>query len=127
MGRSYGYGYARLPAMTAPASKSNTGTIVAVALPRIIVALHLDLTDAQWISSLYSMVFAASLRTLGRLADRFGRRRVLALGLIVFTLASLVAARADSGQACAPFPTSYCFELIQGCRSRHSANKGQFH
>ncbi len=31
MGRSYGYGYARLPAMTAPASKSNTGTIVAVA------------------------------------------------------------------------------------------------
>ena len=31
MGRSYGYRYARLPAMTAPASKSNTGTIVAVA------------------------------------------------------------------------------------------------
>jgi MFS family permease len=45
------------------------GTIVGVALPRIIADLHLDLTDAQWVNSLYAMVFAALL-TFGRIADR---------------------------------------------------------
>ena len=70
------------------------GTIVAVALPAIIADLQLDLTEAQWVNSLYSMVFAALLLTAGRLGDRFGRRRMLLLGLAGFVTGSVLAALA---------------------------------
>ncbi|WP_083707246.1 DHA2 family efflux MFS transporter permease subunit [Intrasporangium flavum] len=75
------------------------GTIVGVALPRIIGDLHLDLTDAQWVSSLYAMVFAALLLVFGRLADRLGRRTVFAVGVAVFVVASIIAGQAGSGSA----------------------------
>ena len=68
------------------------GTIVAVALPAIIADLDLDLTQAQWINSLYAVVFAALLLTAGRLGDRWGRRRMLLIGLVVFVLGSVLAA-----------------------------------
>ena len=48
------------------------GTIVGVALPDIIRELKLDLTDAQWVNSLYAVVLAALLLSTGRLADRWG-------------------------------------------------------
>ena len=60
------------------------GTIVGVALPAIIADLRLDLTDAQWVNSLYSVVFAALLLTFGRLGDRFGRRSLFLAGVTVF-------------------------------------------
>ncbi|MGL4832384.1 MAG: MFS transporter, partial [Propionibacteriaceae bacterium] len=43
------------------------GTIVAIALPKIISELNLSLADAQWVNSLYSVVFAALLLGVGRL------------------------------------------------------------
>lgn len=51
------------------------GTIVGVALPNIISDLHLDLdlTDAQWVNSLYAMLLAALLLSTGK-PDRSGRR-----------------------------------------------------
>ena len=49
------------------------GTIVGVAMPDIIRDLTLDLTDAQWVSSLYAVLLAALLLSTGKLADRFGR------------------------------------------------------
>ena len=57
------------------------GTIVGVVLPTIIDDLGLDLTSAQWITSLYAMVFAALLLTFGRVADRIGRRTVFMVGV----------------------------------------------
>ena len=72
------------------------GTIVAVALPSIIADLRLDLTDAQWVNSLYSVVFAALLLTAGRLGDRWGRRRLLLIGLTVFVSGNVLAALAVS-------------------------------
>ncbi len=75
------------------------GTIVGVALPRIIMDLHLDLTDAQWVSSLYAMVFAALLLAFGRVADRIGRRTVFVVGVVLFVGASVVAGQAGSGAA----------------------------
>lgn len=72
------------------------GTIVGVALPRIILDLHLDITDAQWVNSLYAIVFAALLLSFGRLGDRIGRRRVFATGVIIFTGGSVVAALSAS-------------------------------
>lgn len=71
------------------------GTIVGVALPRIIEDLGLDLTDAQWVNSLYSMVFAALLLTFGRLGDRLGRRRLFVLGVLLFVGGSVTAAMAS--------------------------------
>ena len=70
------------------------GTIVSVALPSIIADLRLDLTDAQWVNSLYSMVFAALLLTAGRVGDRWGRRRLLLIGVTVFVVGSVFAALA---------------------------------
>ena len=75
------------------------GTIVGVALPAIITDLRLDLTQAQWVNSLYSVVFAALLLTAGRLGDRWGRRRLLLAGLGVFVAASVLAALATDAPA----------------------------
>lgn len=75
------------------------GTIVNVSLPVIIDQLGLDLTDAQWINSVYSVVFAALLLTAGRLGDRLGRRRLFIAGVVVFVGGSLMAAASDSSTA----------------------------
>lgn len=75
------------------------GTIVGVALPVIITDLQLDLTDAQWVNSLYAVVFAALLLTAGRLGDRWGRRRLLLIGLITFVIGSVLAALAPDASA----------------------------
>ncbi len=72
-------------------------TIVNVAIPSIIQDLRLELTDAEWVNTVYSLVFAALLITVGRLGDLFGRKRMYLLGLALFVLASLLAARATSG------------------------------
>ncbi|MBW3084081.1 Riboflavin transporter RibZ [Austwickia sp. TVS 96-490-7B] len=75
------------------------GTIVGVALPAIIADLHLDLTDAQWINSMYAVVFAALLLTSGRLGDRLGRRRLFLTGVTLFALASVAAGLAGTATA----------------------------
>lgn len=71
------------------------GTIVGVALPTMIHDLGLDLTDAQWVSSLYAVLLAALLLSTGKLADRFGRKRLFLAGVVVFVAGSLGAAVAD--------------------------------
>ena len=71
-------------------------TIVNVAVPSIIDDLGITSSDAQWVQEVYTLVFAALLLVLGRLADRWGRRRLFALGAVVFGLSSVLAATADS-------------------------------
>ncbi len=66
-------------------------TIVNVALPVVLRALDLNASDAQWLNATYALVFAALLLTLGRLGDLHGRRRILAVGMVVFMSASVVA------------------------------------
>lgn len=72
------------------------GTIVGVALPTIIRDLNLDLTDAQWVNSIYAVVLAALLLSSGRLSDRLGRRRMLLVGLVLFMIGSILAALSDA-------------------------------
>ncbi|MFC4138759.1 MFS transporter [Microbacterium sp. GCM10011525] len=72
------------------------GTIVGVALPEIITDIHLNLTDAQWVNSLYAVVLAALLLSTGRLADRWGRKRLFLIGVVVFIGGSVLAAAAAS-------------------------------
>jgi EmrB/QacA subfamily drug resistance transporter len=71
-------------------------TIVNVALPDIQLAFSASLTDLQWVISAYALTLAAFLLTAGSLADRFGRRRLFAIGLVAFTLGSLLCGMATS-------------------------------
>ncbi|MBN9645147.1 MFS transporter [Corynebacterium mendelii] len=71
------------------------GTIVGVALPTIMAEMSLSITDAQWVNALYSVVFAALLLTMGRLADRYGRRGFFLAGIVVFAAGSVLAARSS--------------------------------
>jgi EmrB/QacA subfamily drug resistance transporter len=64
--------------------------IVAVSLPSIARDLHGEFTDVEWVVSAYILPFAALLMPAGALADRLGRRRMLFLGLLIFTVASLL-------------------------------------
>ncbi|MES2171090.1 MAG: MFS transporter, partial [Actinomycetota bacterium] len=72
-------------------------TIVNVAIPSIVKDLSISSTQVQWVQESYTLVFAALLLVFGSLADRYGRRRMLVLGVIVFSLASVLAALAPSG------------------------------
>jgi EmrB/QacA subfamily drug resistance transporter len=63
-------------------------TVVNVALPDIQRSLHSSFSDLQWVVDAYSLTLAAFLLTSGSLADLLGRRRIFAIGLIVFSGAS---------------------------------------
>lgn len=67
------------------------GTIVGVALPTMITALDLSLTNAQWVNAIYNVIFAALLLGSGRLGDRVGRRTTFAAGVALFIGGSLLA------------------------------------
>lgn len=74
-------------------------TIVNVAIPSIVDDLGITSTEVQWVQEAYTLVFASLLLAFGSLADRFGRRRMLLLGVVIFTFASIGAAVAPSGSA----------------------------
>src|SRR5215204_967574 len=67
-------------------------TILNVALPTIERDLGASASELQWIVDSYTLVFAGLLLTMGSLGDRFGRRRALAAGLLVFGTGSLLSA-----------------------------------
>jgi EmrB/QacA subfamily drug resistance transporter len=64
--------------------------IVTVALPSIEEELGFSAQGLQWVVSAYALTFAGLLLLGGRAADLLGRRRVFMVGLVVFTLASLL-------------------------------------
>ncbi|MEU4669553.1 MFS transporter [Amycolatopsis sp. NPDC023774] len=71
--------------------------IVTVAFPAIRVAFTgADLATTSWVLNGYTVLFAAFLAPAGRLADRYGRRRLFLSGVAVFTLASAACAAATS-------------------------------
>ncbi|HTX10129.1 MAG TPA: DHA2 family efflux MFS transporter permease subunit [Solirubrobacteraceae bacterium] len=71
-------------------------TIVAVALPTISAALHASFSAVQWIVDGYAIMLTTMLLAAASLADIIGRKVVLRLGLIVFTLASVACAQAPN-------------------------------
>ena len=68
------------------------GTVVNVALPAIQQSLGATIADGQWIVEAYELMLAALLLVGGAAGDRFGRRRVFVIGVIVFTAASIACA-----------------------------------
>ncbi|MGD9116801.1 MAG: DHA2 family efflux MFS transporter permease subunit [Dehalococcoidia bacterium] len=71
-------------------------TIVNIALPTLQRELGATIAQLQWIITSYIMVFGALMLTTGSLADRFGRARLLQLGIIVFAGGSAAAAFSGS-------------------------------
>lgn len=84
------------------------GTVVNVALPALQADLQATLRDVQWVVESYALLLAALLLTAGSLGDLYGRRRMFAIGVSIFAMASawcglapdvrqLIAARAVQG------------------------------
>jgi len=71
-------------------------TILNVALPTLATALHSGIDGLQWMVNAYTLVFAGLLLPLGALGDRFGRKRLMIIGLLFFGGASIVATYANS-------------------------------
>lgn len=66
----------------------NMSTLV-IALPVLLRALHVGVLDAVWILLAYMLTQTATLVTVGRLGDMWGRKRLYVIGFAVFTVASL--------------------------------------
>lgn len=110
-------------------------TLLSIALPTIGRELGGDTTSLQWITGAYSLTFGGLLLTAGSIADRFGRRRVLQIGLGLFGLISLavllitstgelIALRAALGVAAAamaPITNSLVFRLFDDEKLRMRA------
>ena len=73
-------------------------TIVNVALPSLQEDLKATTAELQWVVDAYSVLFAGSLLLAGSLGDRFGRRRALIWGLVIFGIGSLLAGFAADAQ-----------------------------
>ncbi|MCF8601945.1 MFS transporter [Gordonia sp. HY442] len=110
-------------------------TLLTIALPTIGRDLGSGTTALQWVTSAYSLTFGGLLLTAGSIADRFGRRRVLLVGLAAFGLISLavlavtstgglIALRAALGVAAAamaPITNSLVFRLFSDTALRMRA------
>lgn len=83
-------------------------TIVNIAIPSIMTGLKADISQAEWILNAYILVFASLLITVGRLGDIFGRRLAFLIGLIIFTLASVLCGLAPNIEAL------IVFRVLQG-------------
>src|SRR6476619_6272336 len=70
--------------------------VVTTALPVIRKDLHASIESLEWTVNAYTLTFAVLLLTGAALGDRFGRRRMLAVGLAIFTVSSAAAALAPS-------------------------------
>ena len=71
-------------------------SIVNVALPTIGAKLHFSESSLQWVITAYALTFGGFLMLGGRAADYLGRRRVFMVGVVLFTIASLVCGLASS-------------------------------
>jgi MFS transporter, DHA2 family, methylenomycin A resistance protein len=74
-------------------------SVVNLALKEIGVSLGAGVTALQWVVDAYNFVYASLLLTAGTLADLYGRRRIFALGIALFTLGSLLCGLAPNAAA----------------------------
>lgn len=64
-------------------------SVVNVLIPDMVDDLDLTQTGTQWVNSIYSLIFASLLITVGLMADKYGRRLLFVLGIIVFVAGSM--------------------------------------
>lgn len=83
-------------------------SVVNIALPSLSRDFGVPLTTIEWVVLAYVLTITGLLLTLGRVADRYGRRRVYGLGLALFTIASALCAAAPGA------PTLIAARTLQG-------------
>src|SRR5215469_17341712 len=71
-------------------------SIVTLALPRIQADLHASLSDLQWTIDAYTLPFAVLMLTSGTFGDRFGRKRMFLVGLMLFLIGSTLCGLAST-------------------------------
>jgi EmrB/QacA subfamily drug resistance transporter len=71
-------------------------TVLNLALPTMAVSLHASTGDLQWIADSYSLVLAALILPAGLLGDRYGRKRMLLVALVIFGVSSIACSYASS-------------------------------
>lgn len=71
-------------------------TIVNIAFPSIRDAYNSSFSEAEWVNSIYSLIFGAALITWGKLGDQYGRRNIFVIGAALFALSSLGAGLAPT-------------------------------
>src|SRR5690349_8732084 len=71
-------------------------TIVNVGLPTLVRELHASNSQLQWVVDAFNLLFAGSVLVAGSLSDRYGRKGMLLVGLLVFGAASLAGGLLDS-------------------------------
>lgn len=84
------------------------GTVVNVALPAIGRDLRTDLAGLQWVATSYLLTLGALLLLGGALGDRYGRRRIFRVGLLLFTVASVLCALSPT------LPVLIAARVVQG-------------
>ena len=111
-------------------------TIIALALPEIRASLNATPATLSWVVNTYSIVVAALLLLSGWLADRYGRKRVFQIGLLLFTAGSvaagvsvniemLIAARAlQAVGGSLQYPAGMALLLTAFPRARHQTAMG---
>lgn len=110
--------------------------VVAMALNTIRMRLGASIEDLEWVVNAYTLAFAVLMLTAAAIGERFGRRRVFTLGLVVFTAASaacalapnagaLIAARAVQGAGAAMvIPTALALVSVAFPAQRRGAAMG---
>ena len=71
-------------------------SFVSIALPSVQQELNADMTDLQWVIASYGLAMSSFMLSAGPLGDRFGRRRVWLIGIVVFICGSFMAAMANN-------------------------------
>lgn len=71
-------------------------TIVNIALPDIMVDLHTGLTDTSWVATIYVLAMAVFIITVSKLADIYGRKLVMLMGVLIFGIFSFACMMAGS-------------------------------
>src|SRR6266480_1802132 len=74
---------------TAPGVETRQRSVVNVAFLVLQTDLHATATDVQWVVEAYSLFLASLILVGGSLGDHFGRRRIFAMGILLFTVASI--------------------------------------
>jgi DHA2 family multidrug resistance protein-like MFS transporter len=90
--------WALVPAVLAVLTVGLDGTILSVALPTLGSSLEASTGQLQWFVAAYTLTFAAALVPGGMLGDRYGRKRMLILSLLLFGVASIACALAPSAE-----------------------------
>ncbi len=71
-------------------------TIVNVAIPSIVKDFDASFRDAEWVNTIYSLVFAATLILWGKIGDQYGRRLLFLIGVMIFGVGSALVGAAAS-------------------------------